>query len=43
MILLRPGVYNEAVTISKPVTLRATRKGAASIGTAITLAAMSAE
>jgi hypothetical protein len=35
IILLRPGAYDEAVTISKPVTLRATRKGPASIGTAM--------
>lgn len=35
IILLRPGVYNEQVTIDKPLTLRVTRKGAASIGTSI--------
>jgi hypothetical protein len=40
IILLRPGVYPEAVTINKPVTLRATRKGPASIGAAIVLAEM---
>ena len=43
IILLRPGVYDEAVTISKPVTLRATRKGPASIGTSIAPAEFSAE
>jgi hypothetical protein len=32
IILLRPGQYGEAVTIQKPVTLRATRNGPASIG-----------
>lgn len=32
IILLRPGQYAQAVTIQKPVTLRATRNGPASIG-----------
>ncbi|MCI0699004.1 hypothetical protein L0337_44255 [candidate division KSB1 bacterium] len=43
IILLRPGAFNEAVTISKPVTIRATRKGPASIGTSIMLAEISTE
>lgn len=43
IILLRPGEYHEAMTINKPVTLRATRKGPATIGTAMTLMAMAAE
>jgi hypothetical protein len=43
IILLRPGEYHEAVTISKAVTLRATRKGPATIGAAITLTAMAAQ
>jgi hypothetical protein len=32
IVLLRPGSYNERLTISSPVTLRATRGGAATIG-----------
>jgi hypothetical protein len=32
IIILRPGSFNEAVTISTPVTLRATRQGAAVVG-----------
>ncbi|HMV46985.1 MAG TPA: M43 family zinc metalloprotease [Blastocatellia bacterium] len=32
IILLRPGHYNEQLTISKPVTLRATRDGSVTIG-----------
>ena len=43
IILLRPGNYLETVTINKPVTLRATRRGWASIGVASLLAAGSAE
>jgi hypothetical protein len=43
IILLRPGTYHEAVTISKPVTLRATCKGPATIGAAVTLVAMADE
>jgi hypothetical protein len=35
IILLRPGAYDETVTISKPVTIRATRQGPASIGTSV--------
>lgn len=35
IILLKPGAYDEPVTISKPLTLRATRKGQASIGTSV--------
>jgi hypothetical protein len=31
-IILRPGSYNEAITINTPVTLRATRQGGAVIG-----------
>ncbi|MGH7599577.1 MAG: DUF1565 domain-containing protein [bacterium] len=33
IILLRPGAYNEILTLTKPVTLRATRTGAVAIGT----------
>jgi hypothetical protein len=43
IILLRPGAYDEAVTISKPVTIRTTRKGPASIGTSIMPAESSEE
>jgi hypothetical protein len=43
IILLRPGTYNEAVTISKPVTLRATRKGPASIGASPVFSKISAQ
>jgi len=43
IILLRPGEYHEAVTISKPVTLRATRKGPATIGVSFVLAEISAK
>jgi hypothetical protein len=32
IVLLRPGNYNEQITINKPVTLRATRDGWATIG-----------
>jgi hypothetical protein len=32
LILLRPGSYNEQITINKPVTLRATRAGWVNIG-----------
>jgi hypothetical protein len=32
ILLLRPGIYNEQVTINKPLTLRATRNGWATIG-----------
>lgn len=32
IVLLRPGNYNEQITINKPVTLRATRAGWATIG-----------
>jgi hypothetical protein len=41
IILLRPGSYPEAVMIDKPVTLRATRQGPASIGASVVLAQMS--
>jgi hypothetical protein len=34
VILLRPGAYNEKLTIRKPVTLRATRQGPVTIGAA---------
>ena len=34
ILLLKPGVYNESITIDKPLTLRATRKGSVSIGIA---------
>jgi hypothetical protein len=43
IIVLRPGEYHETLTISKPVTLRATRKGPATIGAPVALLAMSAE
>lgn len=33
IILLQPGEYDAAITIGKPLTLRATRKGPASLGT----------
>ncbi len=32
LLLLRPGAYNETLTISQPVTLRATRAGSVTIG-----------
>ena len=32
IVLLRPGNYNERLTITKPVTLRATRQGTVTIG-----------
>jgi hypothetical protein len=32
IVLLRPGSYPESLTISQPVTLRATREGPATIG-----------
>lgn len=35
IVLLRPGTYNETLTISKPVTLRATRVGPVAIGTSV--------
>ena len=35
ILLLRPGAYNQALTINKPCTLRATRVGPVSIGTAV--------
>lgn len=34
IVLLRPGVYNEQLTINTPVTLRATRQGPVIIGSA---------
>jgi hypothetical protein len=35
IVLLRPGAYNETLTISKPVTLRATRQGPVAIGASV--------
>lgn len=35
IVLLRAGAYNERLTISKPVTLRATRVGPVAIGTSV--------
>ena len=32
LLLIRPGTYNELVTLSSPVTLRATRVGPVRIG-----------
>lgn len=32
IVLIRPGTYNELVTLSSPVTLRATRAGPVRIG-----------
>jgi hypothetical protein len=32
IVLIKPGAYKEAFTISKPVTLRATRLGSVVIG-----------
>jgi nitrous oxidase accessory protein NosD len=32
IVLVRPGNYNKEITINKPVTLRATRAGGATIG-----------
>ncbi len=43
IILLRPGEYHETVTINKPLTIRATRRGPASIGTPFVYAEISAE
>lgn len=43
IILLRPGEYHETITINKPLTIRATRKGPASIGTPFVYAEISAE
>lgn len=34
IVLLRPGAYNEILTLTKPVTLRATRTGPVTIGSA---------
>jgi hypothetical protein len=42
ILMLRPGAYNERFTIRTPVTLRATRRGPAVIGSATAVAAPTA-